>query len=126
METAQIVDALQEHALWIKRMPHATPEDYHSAFAAGFPVLLIDLRSPSMVADEGNIAGARGATHENLAATVRDWPKTAPIMTLCNCPEDASALRAARQLQELGYVSVRPIRGGWDAWKAYAGVSTGS
>lgn len=37
-------------------------------------------------------------------------------MTLCACPEDATALRAARELTSLGYTSVRPLAGGYDAW----------
>jgi rhodanese-related sulfurtransferase len=100
-------------------MPHATPDEYHAAVAAGFPVLLLDLRGASMVLEEGAIPGARAANHDNLPDAVADWPKTAPIMTLCACPEDAGAVQAARELQKQGYVSVRPIRGGWEAWKAH-------
>lgn len=100
-------------------MPHATPDEYHAAVAAGFPVLLLDLRGASMVLEEGAIPGARAANHDNLPDAVADWPKTAPIMALCACPEDAGAVQAARELQKQGYVSVRPIRGGWEAWKAH-------
>ena len=47
-----------------------------------------------------------------------DWPRNQPIVTLCACPEDAGAILAARRLLNEGYVSVRPVQGGYDAWIA--------
>jgi rhodanese-related sulfurtransferase len=52
---------------------------------------------------------------------VRDWPKDRPIVTLCACPEDAGAIAAARRLLDQGFVSVRPLTGGYEAWRAAAG-----
>jgi rhodanese-related sulfurtransferase len=47
---------------------------------------------------------------------VGDWPLDQPIVTLCACPQDAGAIDAARRLLERGYLSVRPLQGGYEAW----------
>ena len=53
-----------------------------------------------------------------LLDAVGHWPKERPIVTLCACPEDAGAVQAARRLLEAGYLSVRPVKGGYEAWLA--------
>ena len=68
-----------------------------------------------------------------LEAAVDGWPKNAPIVTLCACPEDASAIQAARHLLGAGFLSVKPLKGGYEAWMAlnrpaaidHAGATTG-
>jgi len=35
---------------------------------------------------------------------------------LCACPQDAGAIQAAQRLLEQGFVSVRPLKGGYEAW----------
>jgi rhodanese-related sulfurtransferase len=37
---------------------------------------------------------------------------------LCACPEDAGAIQAARMLLGEGFLSVRPLKGGYEAWLA--------
>lgn len=69
-----------------------------------------------MIADAGPIIGARIAEHDFLREAVSDWPKNQPIVTLCACPEDAGAIQAARQLLNQGYLSVKPLKGGYEAW----------
>jgi rhodanese-related sulfurtransferase len=69
-----------------------------------------------MIAETGAIPGAVVAEHDQLHNAVGDWPKERPIVTLCACPEDAGAVQAARQLLKDGFLSVRPLRGGHDAW----------
>jgi rhodanese-related sulfurtransferase len=56
------------------------------------------------------------AEHDRLVPAVRDWPKDRPIVTLCACPEDAGAVQAARRLLQQGFSSVRPLKGGYEAW----------
>lgn len=69
-----------------------------------------------MIADAGPIIGARVAEHDFLRDAVGDWPKEQAIVTLCACPEDAGAIQAARQLLKQGYLSVKPLKGGYEAW----------
>ena len=80
--------------------------------------LLLDLRGAVMVAQTGPIEGARLAEHSQLEQAVRDWPHNQPIVTLCACPQDAAAHMAARRLLDMGYLSVRPLEGGYEAWMA--------
>jgi rhodanese-related sulfurtransferase len=97
-------------------VPHITPAELFAAIEADEPPLLLDLRGASMIAETGPIPGAVVAEHDHLDHAVRDWPKHRPIVTLCACPEDAGAIQAARRLLEQGFISVRPLEGGYDAW----------
>ncbi len=71
-----------------------------------------------MIAETGPVLGATVAEHDQLRRAVGDWPKHQPIVTLCACPQDAGAIQAARRLLDIGYLSARPLQGGYDAWVA--------
>lgn len=102
----------------LSAVPHITPGELLAAMEAQRPLLVLDLRGHSMVAETGPIAGATIAEHDHLLDAVGNWPKNQPIVTLCACPEDAGALQAARNLLNAGYLSVRPLKGGYEAWLA--------
>jgi len=104
-------------------VPHITPGELLAAMASRQPPLLLDLRGPAMVAESGLISGATLAEHDRLLDAVGTWPKHQPIVTLCNCPEDAGAILAANQLLKAGYLSVRPLQGGYEAWLAANGAA---
>jgi membrane protein DedA with SNARE-associated domain/rhodanese-related sulfurtransferase len=99
-------------------VPHITPDELLDALAGASRPLVLDLRGASMIAETGPIVGATVAEHDRLADAVGAWPKDRPIVTLCACPEDAGAVQAARQLLKDGYRSVRPLKGGYEAWLA--------
>ncbi len=99
-------------------VPHITPGELLAAVEGEQPLLLLDLRGPAMVAETGPIAGAVVAEHDRLLEAVSHWPRNQPIVTLCACPEDAGAVQAARRLLDEGYLSVRPLKGGYEAWLA--------
>jgi membrane protein DedA with SNARE-associated domain/rhodanese-related sulfurtransferase len=100
----------------LSTVPHITAAEFFAALQASEPPLVLDLRGPSMVAELGPIPGAVIAEHDRLEQAVRGWPKDRPIVTLCACPQDAGAVQAARRLLDLGFMSVRPLRGGYEAW----------
>src|SRR6185369_2182455 len=102
----------------LSAVPHITPGELVAAMESEQPPLLLDLRGHSMVAETGPIAGATIAEHDRLLDAVGHWPKHQPIVTLCNCPEDAGAIQAAHRLLKEGYLSVRPLQGGYEAWLA--------
>ncbi len=97
-------------------VPHITPGELIAALETETPPRLLDLRGATMIQATGPIPGAVVAEHDRLTEAVADWPKGAPIVTLCACPEDAGAVQAARQLLQAGYLSVRPLKGGYEAW----------
>lgn len=99
-------------------LPHITAQELVAAMNTQPTPLVLDLRSATMIAETGPIPGARPAQHDDLARAVGDWPRDQPIVTLCACPEDAGAIQAARRLLEGGYLSVRPLHGGYEAWMA--------
>ncbi len=97
-------------------IPHITIGELLSMLKTDQPPLVLDLRGPSMVAETGPIPGAVPAEHDRLLDAVGAWPRNQPIVTLCNCPEDAGAIQAASRLLDAGYQSVRPLLGGYEAW----------
>jgi membrane protein DedA with SNARE-associated domain/rhodanese-related sulfurtransferase len=101
-------------------VPHITPVELIAALESDAPPLLLDLRGASMIAEVGPIPGAVVAEHDRLDHAVRDWPKDRQIVTLCACPEDAGAIQAARRLLQQGFISVRPLKGGYEAWLTVA------
>ena len=100
------------------QIAHIAPAELVAAMRTPRAPLLLDLRGPAMVAQTGPIAGATLAELDKLSDAVGAWPKDRPIVTLCACPEDAGAVQAARQLLQAGYLSVRPLKGGYEAWLA--------
>lgn len=97
-------------------VPHILPDELMRSLAADDGPLILDLRGASMIAETGPLPGARVAEHDYLEQAVGNWPKDKPIVTLCACPEDAGAVQAARQLLAAGYLSVKPLKGGYEAW----------
>jgi rhodanese-related sulfurtransferase len=77
-------------------------------------VVLVDVRMAPL--------GSRipGAKHLDLGAlndaALAGWPATAELITYCACPDDASAVKAARWLKQHGR-RVRVLRGGIEAWE---------
>ncbi|HTH39542.1 MAG TPA: VTT domain-containing protein [Rhodocyclaceae bacterium] len=97
-------------------LPHISVEELMQLRRSGQPLLLLDLRGATMVRETGPIDGGTVAEHDRLFDAVGTWPKAQAIVTLCACPEDAGAIQAANRLREAGYLSVRPVKGGYEAW----------
>jgi membrane protein DedA with SNARE-associated domain/rhodanese-related sulfurtransferase len=100
----------------LAKIPHISPAQLMEALQSEAPPLLLDFRGPALVAQTGQLAGATQADLHDLAQALGDWPKDHRIVTLCACPEDATAVQAARDLAKMGYTAVRPLQGGYDAW----------
>jgi len=79
--------------------------------------LIVDVRSKAS-RDEGWIPGAVLVQGDAEAPELNAHPKDALIVVYCACPNDASAVMAARKLLERGFSNVRPLAGGYDAWLA--------
>ncbi len=99
-------------------LPHITPQALLEILAAGEPLLFLDLRGETMATETGPVVGATRVDFDRLADAVRDWPRDQSIVTMCACPQDAGAIKAAHLLLERGYRSVRPLKGGYAAWIA--------
>jgi membrane protein DedA with SNARE-associated domain/rhodanese-related sulfurtransferase len=99
-----------------RAIPHIAPAELIAAMQSPTPPLVLDLRGTAVSGLTGPIAGARVSNLRNLRAAVGGWPKDHPIVTICACPQDAGAIQAARDLLNDGFLSVRPLQGGYDAW----------
>ncbi len=97
---------------------HITPAELMQALASGTPPALLDFRSPAQIAQDGAIEGATPLDLDDLSQVASRWSKNHELVTLCACPQDAGAVYAAHVLMKLGYTSVRPLSGGYDAWMA--------
>ena len=83
------------------------------------PPVVIDVRlAGAQGADRQRIPGALLIPLPEVAAHVLSLPRDREIILYCNCPNEASAALAAKQLMRAGVGRVRPLRGGLDAWVA--------
>jgi len=81
--------------------------------------LVIDVRSDaSMQIDDRRIPGAISVHLDEMPHRAAQLPRDRDIVLYCNCPNEASAARAARLLAERGLTRVRPLAGGLEAWVA--------
>lgn len=104
--------------LRLAAMPSITQEHWRELVSDARKPQVLDLRSPALVAELGTIPGAQLVTLAQLPRLVRQWPRTTCIVTLCACPHDATAARAAHRLRRLGFVNARHLQGGFETWLA--------
>ena len=100
------------------RMARVSPATLAELLDKGERPLIVDVRSAAS-RDEGRIPGAIALLGDHgEAPEFAAHPKDALIIVYCACPNDASAVVAARKLLERGFSNVRPLAGGFDAWVA--------
>ena len=99
------------------KMVRLSVESLSELLDRGERPLIVDVRSKAS-RDEGRIPGAIMSLGDELAPELMAHPKEALIVVYCACPNDASAVLAARKLLERGFRDVRPLAGGIDAWTA--------
>jgi len=104
--------------LRLAAMPSVTAAQWWQAQTSAQPPRLLDLRGPALIAELGPITEAHAVTLAQLPRLVRHWPRETAIVTLCACPHDATAARAAQRLRRLGFVHARHLQGGFEAWQA--------
>lgn len=108
----------KSHFKRLAEIAHITTDELLSVADGHHAPRLLDLRSPSLIAETGHIQGAIIADVDRIPEAVHAWPKSTSIITLCACPEDAAAVQAAHTLLNAGYLSVRPLKGGYEAWRS--------
>lgn len=84
--------------------------------------LVLDLRSDLLREGDPGVPGSLPVELAALEARGRlgayDFPYDRDIVTYCACPNDVSAVRAARALRRRGYDRAVVLRGGAEAWSA--------
>ena len=98
-------------------IPRITVDDLANLLRAGDDVVIVDVRSPGAVElDARRIPGAVPVELKRVGAWAERLPRERHIVLYCNCPNEASAARAARWLLDRGFASSRPLAGGLDEW----------
>jgi len=86
---------------------------------SGDEVFIIDLRHPKELEPEPyTLPGARLISPKTLNEQHKQIPRDRDVVVFCSCPSEATAAQTALKLHKFGIERVRPLRGGYDAWKA--------
>jgi membrane protein DedA with SNARE-associated domain/rhodanese-related sulfurtransferase len=94
-----------------------TPEELKRKLDAGEDIAIIDVRrSRDFETDPYIIPGALRIPSEQLESDP-DVPHDREVVVYCSCPTEASSARVAIRLQQRGVTRVRPLSGGFHAWK---------
>jgi len=96
------------------RMARISVEELHHLMQGAAPPLILDVRSPDQRAASGWIPGAVFA----FTRADADIPVREEVIVYCDCPNEVSAAMLACELQRRGFRRVRPLAGGFEAWKA--------
>lgn len=92
----------------------------------GRKVILLDVRRERNFQESGRVAV--GAVRVNPdgpveSARERKLPQDTLLVAFCKCPDEKTSGRVARELKQAGWLDVRALVGGWNAWEA-AGLPT--
>ena len=95
------------------QMARLTPEELDMLIREQKGLAILDVRTAEDRARAGWIPGSiHVGDIDGLQIDAR-----LEIVVYCDCPNDASAAVAAQRLKEKGFAQVRPLAGGFDAWK---------
>lgn len=100
------------------RMARITPEELKRKIDAAEDLLIIDVRSSlEFEADPQRIPGALYLPLEELLKNPPEFPRAREAILYCDCPNEASSAQAAFMLKKKGLKNVRPLAGGFMAWR---------
>ena len=100
------------------RMDRVSVDELWQMMQQDIATTILDVRSDIVQAASGRIPGARAVDMERIADGLDGVPVERDVIVYCACPNEASAVKVARELQRLGFKRVRPLHGGIDAWIA--------
>ena len=101
------------------RMARISVDELHRLMDAGEAPLIVDVRSAiARTMEPRHIPGALHLPLHGFEEHVRELPRDREIILYCSCPNEASAAQVAKLLINAGFVRVRPLSGGLDAWIA--------
>jgi len=104
--------------LFIKqlRMDRVTVDELKAMLDARKVGMILDVRSALTQAASGRIPGARPVDMTRIAEGLEGVSIDGEVVVYCACPNEASAVKVAEKLRDLGFKRVRPLHGGIDAW----------
>lgn len=100
------------------RADRITPEELNSKMAAGEEMIVVDLRHPlDFEREPSKLPGALRLLPEELERRHQEIPRDRDVVLYCTCPNEATSARMAFALQRRGITKVRPLAGGFEAWR---------
>ena len=110
---------MRRMALRADDIEHVNVDVLREALAGSNGPTLIDVRGAAARAlDDRAIPGAVGIELKRLPTDLGALADGRELVVFCDCPDDASAIAAARVLLAAGLPRVRVLAGGLDAWRA--------
>ena len=101
------------------RMARISVDELHRLMDAGETPLIVDVRSPiARTMEPRHIPGAVHLPMHGFEGHIKELPRDREIILYCSCPNEASAAQVAKLLIDAGFVRVRPLSGGLEAWIA--------
>src|SRR5437660_5218678 len=101
------------------RMARISVDELHRLMDAGVAPLVVDVRSQTArVIEPRHIPGALHLPLQGFEQHIKELPRDREIILYCSCPNEASAAQVAKLLINHGFVRVRPLLGGLEAWIA--------
>jgi membrane protein DedA with SNARE-associated domain/rhodanese-related sulfurtransferase len=100
------------------RMARITVPELRALIDDGAGPVIVDARSLTAQQLEAAIPGAILYGQPEQAARLADVAREREVVIYCNCPNEVTAALIARQLMAQGFLRVRPLVGGLDAWNA--------
>jgi membrane protein DedA with SNARE-associated domain/rhodanese-related sulfurtransferase len=101
------------------RMARISPEELLDKLQRGEDIAVADLRHPlDYEANRSKVPGALRLLPEELDNRHQEIPRDRDVVLYCNCPNEATSAMVALQLRRLGITRVRPLAGGFEAWRA--------
>jgi rhodanese-related sulfurtransferase len=95
------------------------PEELHRLLASPSQVALFDVRLPlDLLANSVLIPGAKRLAPQEVMADPALIPNDRDSIVYCTCPSDETSRAILRRALAQGFLRVRFLRGGLDAWRA--------
>lgn len=106
------------------RMARISPNELAEMIDAGLSPVVLDVRSQESRQRTGYIPSSKPIQQDKLDDSLMGIDRRAEIIVYCTCPNEVSAARIAKLLMQRGFLNVRPLEGGLDAWVANGFVTT--
>ena len=100
------------------QMARITPEELSERISSGEKITILDLRHPlDFLPEPYTIPGAIRMPMEQLQERQNEIPRDRELVVYCTCPNEASSAMTAIKLRHYGITEVRPLEGGFHAWR---------
>jgi len=100
------------------RMARISPEELYRQVQAGEEPVIVDLRHPlDFLAAPRTLPKALRMFPDQVAERWKELPTDRDVVVYCTCPNEETAVKVTKQLQELGVLRVRPLAGGLAGWE---------